>query len=75
MPSRSPTKASCGALQTAPITTSAVIRRLPARILPISIRTPGEHYIPYVIEPSLGCDRVALAFLCEAYDEEVVGKG
>ena len=27
-------------------------------------------YIPYVIEPSLGCDRVALAFLCEAYDEE-----
>ena len=33
----------------------------------------GEHYIPYVIEPSLGCDRVALAFLCEAYDEEVVG--
>ena len=34
----------------------------------------NEHYIPYVIEPSLGCDRVALAFLCEAYDEEVVGK-
>ena len=33
----------------------------------------GEHYIPYVIEPSLGCDRVALAFLCEAYDEEQVG--
>ena len=32
----------------------------------------NEHYIPYVIEPSLGCDRVALAFLCEAYDEEVV---
>ena len=26
----------------------------------------------YVIEPSLGCDRVALAFLCEAYDEEVI---
>ena len=26
--------------------------------------------MPYVIEPSLGCDRVALAFLCEAYDEE-----
>ena len=32
----------------------------------------NEHYIPYVIEPSLGCDRVALAFLCEAYDEEVI---
>ncbi len=33
-----------------------------------------KKYIPYVIEPSLGADRVALAFLCEAYDEEVVGK-
>ena len=32
----------------------------------------NEHYIPYVIEPSLGADRVTLAFLCEAYDEEVV---
>ena len=34
----------------------------------------NEHYVPYVIEPSLGCDRVALAFLCEAYDEEIVGQ-
>lgn len=34
----------------------------------------NERYIPYVIEPSLGCDRVALAFLCEAYDEEQVGE-
>ncbi len=32
----------------------------------------NEHYIPYVVEPSLGADRVALAFLCDAYDEEVV---
>ena len=32
----------------------------------------NERYVPYVIEPSLGCDRVALAFLCEAYDEEVI---
>ena len=32
----------------------------------------NERYIPYVVEPSLGADRVALAFLCEAYDEEVV---
>ncbi len=32
----------------------------------------GEHYIPYVIEPSLGADRVTLAFLCDAYDEEIV---
>lgn len=35
----------------------------------------NEHYIPYVIEPSLGADRVALAFLVEAYDEETVGEG
>ena len=32
----------------------------------------NEHYIPYVIEPSLGADRVALAFLVDAYDEEVI---
>lgn len=32
----------------------------------------NEHYIPYVIEPSLGADRVTLAFLCGAYDTEVV---
>ena len=30
----------------------------------------NERYVPYVVEPSLGADRVALAFLCEAYDEE-----
>ncbi|MBQ4288988.1 MAG: glycine--tRNA ligase [Clostridia bacterium] len=30
----------------------------------------NEKYVPYCIEPSLGADRVALAFLCEAYDEE-----
>ena len=32
-----------------------------------------EKYIPYVIEPSLGADRVVLAFLCSAYDEEELG--
>ena len=32
----------------------------------------NERYIPYVIEPSLGADRSALAFLCDAYDEEVI---
>ncbi|MGN0710998.1 MAG: glycine--tRNA ligase [Anaerovoracaceae bacterium] len=32
----------------------------------------NEKYIPYCIEPSLGADRVTLAFLCEAYDEEVL---
>lgn len=35
----------------------------------------GEKFIPYCIEPSLGCDRVALAFLCNAYDEEEVNDG
>ena len=35
----------------------------------------NEKYVPYVIEPSLGADRVALAFLVEAYDEETVGEG
>ena len=34
----------------------------------------GEHYVPYVVEPSLGADRVTLAFLVDAYDEEVVGQ-
>lgn len=34
----------------------------------------NEKYVPYVIEPSLGADRVTLAFLVEAYDEEVVGE-
>lgn len=34
----------------------------------------NEKYIPYVIEPSLGADRVVLAFLCEAYDEENISK-
>ena len=32
----------------------------------------NEKYIPYVVEPSLGADRVTLAFLCDAYDEEIV---
>ena len=32
-------------------------------------------YVPYVIEPSLGADRVVLAFLCAAYDEEEIGEG
>ena len=33
----------------------------------------NEKYIPYVIEPSLGADRMVLAFLCAAYDEENLG--
>ena len=35
----------------------------------------NERYIPYVVEPSLGADRVTLAFLCAAYDEEEIGEG
>ncbi len=35
----------------------------------------NEKYIPHVIEPSLGADRVTLAFLCSAYDEEEVAEG
>jgi glycyl-tRNA synthetase len=31
-----------------------------------------EHYVPYVVEPSLGVGRAILAFLCDAYDEETV---
>lgn len=34
----------------------------------------NEKYIPYVIEPSLGADRVALAFLCDAYEHEQIGE-
>lgn len=34
-----------------------------------------EKYVPYVVEPSLGADRVVLAFLCSAYDEEDLGDG
>ena len=34
--------------------------------------TDNTRYVPYVIEPSLGADRVALAFLCDAYDEEAI---
>lgn len=35
----------------------------------------SERYIPYVVEPSLGADRVTLAFLCAAYDEEPLEGG
>ena len=35
----------------------------------------NEKYVPYVIEPSLGADRVLLAFLCNAYDEELDENG
>ena len=35
----------------------------------------NEKFIPYCIEPSLGADRMTLAFLCDAYNEEEVGEG
>ena len=35
----------------------------------------GERYIPYCIEPSVGCDRVTLAFLCNSYEEEEIAEG
>ena len=35
----------------------------------------NEKYVPYCIEPSLGCDRVTLAFLCNSYDEEEIAEG
>lgn len=35
----------------------------------------NEQYIPYCIEPSLGADRVLLAFLCDAYNEETLDGG
>ncbi|MED3661536.1 glycine--tRNA ligase [Ureibacillus sp. FSL K6-8385] len=35
----------------------------------------NERYIPYCIEPSVGADRVTLAFLCDAYDEEELENG
>lgn len=35
----------------------------------------NEKYVPYCIEPSLGADRVTLAFICDAYDEEEVAQG
>ncbi len=35
-------------------------------------QTANKKYIPYVIEPSLGVERLFLAVVCEAYDEEVI---
>ena len=35
----------------------------------------NEKYVPYVVEPSLGADRVTLAFICAAYDEEKLEDG
>ena len=37
-------------------------------------RRSGERYVPHVIEPAAGVNRSMLAFLCDAYDEEVVAE-
>ncbi len=34
----------------------------------------GEKFVPYCVEPSLGCDRVTLAFLCNAYEEQEIAE-
>ncbi len=38
-------------------------------------REDGTEFIPHVIEPSVGCDRVLLALLCDAYNEEELENG
>ena len=35
----------------------------------------NERYVPYCIEPAVGVDRIFLAMMCNAYDEETVGEG
>ena len=35
----------------------------------------NERYVPYCIEPSVGCDRLLLSFLCNAYEEEEISEG
>ena len=35
----------------------------------------NEKYVPYVVEPSLGADRMVLALLCNAYEEEELEGG
>jgi glycyl-tRNA synthetase len=35
-------------------------------------QSTGERYVPHVIEPAAGADRATLAFLVDAYDEELV---
>ena len=43
----------------------------------LSYVDPGtnEKYVPHVVEPSLGADRITLAFLCSAYEEEELENG
>ena len=36
-------------------------------------QTSNERYIPYVIEPAVGANRIMAAFLLAAYDEDIIG--
>jgi glycyl-tRNA synthetase len=38
------------------------------------VEQDGTRYTPHVVEPAVSIDRIMLAFLCDAYDEEVVGE-
>ena len=35
----------------------------------------NERYVPYCIEPAVGVDRIFLAMLCNAYEEETIAEG
>ena len=50
------------------------MQRFPVRIC-LTLTIPRMKNILYVVEPSLGADRVVLAFLCAAYDEEELEGG
>ena len=57
---------------TAATSTSPSTPSSPARSSSTSTRRTGERYVPHVIEPAAGADRATLAFLVDAYDEELV---
>ena len=65
--------ASFGALLTEQIMTLDSHQEVSGQDLTYFDDEKNEKYVPYVIEPSLGADRVVLAFLCAAYDEEDIG--
>jgi glycyl-tRNA synthetase len=37
------------------------------------VEQDGTRYTPHVVEPAVSIDRIMLAFLCDAYGEEIVG--
>ena len=64
MRSRSPTGASSGGIADRTDYDLKRHQEASGKDLTYFDQEANEHYIPYVIEPSLGCDRVALAFPC-----------